>query len=176
MSRSFQQGREQEKFMQWQEYLLHAVMDGPKIKRRHVKHASKTKYSHWWWIIISLWLENTSTTTKRCIPAQCQVESLYVCSTTTGLLGKDKKLILQARSKTKREKWWQESSRNGSVLQRQITSCSRQKDNFETILAVCSESRADVKTVFLPGQCSGGFAFFDRHCYSGAQKYDWALL
>lgn len=29
--------------------------------RRHVRHASKTKFPHWWWIIVSLWLVNMST-------------------------------------------------------------------------------------------------------------------
>lgn len=102
MSRPSQWARQQTKFIQRQERLLHAVKGRPKTKRRHMKHESKRGIHSWWRFFIILWLVNASTNAEGWIPSQAQQLKLWVCSTDTGLLGKEKnrqKLILQTRRK-----------------------------------------------------------------------------
>lgn len=74
--------------------------------------------------------------------------SIQISSSNTCLLWKKKKKRTFCRQETTGEIWWQEWRGNWNVLQKQMASCSRQKDNFETILALWSESWADVKTLF----------------------------
>lgn len=50
-----------------------------------------------------------------------------------------------------------EAKKTGACCRNKSLHVPVRKVIFKTILALCSESRADVKTVFLPGQCSGGF-------------------